>query len=59
MKSITIESEHWLLLTGILFIIMGLMFAAFFTVGMIACVASYAIDLTKRIKETDLGEQVD
>lgn len=54
MKSIALESEHFVLLGGGLFILMGLLWTTFFTVGVVFCILSYAIDLVKRIKEEDV-----
>jgi len=56
MKSIELSSEHFLLLGGLLFMLMGILWFTFFIIGVSAAVCSYAIDLTKRIKETDLGD---
>jgi len=53
MKSITIESEHFTLLAGLLFMLMGILWFTFFIIGVSAVVCSYAIDLTKRVKECD------
>jgi len=54
---ITLEIEHLLLLNGFLFLMMGLLFTPFYIVGGLSCLASYSVDLIKRIPEDiELGD---
>lgn len=52
-----VESEHWALLAGLLFIVMGLLHFNFFVAGVVICILSYAIDLVKRAEEVFLEEE--
>jgi len=46
-----LESEHFLLLAGIFFILIGLIWFKAFIAGIIICILSYAIDLCKRVED--------
>lgn len=59
MKAITLGVEHGLLLFGLLFMLMGILWFSFFIIGVTGVVCSYAVDLVKRMKETDLGDVPD
>lgn len=46
---IRLEIEHIILMAGILILLMGLLWDAFYILGAIFCLASYIIDLVKRM----------
>jgi len=49
---IKLEAEHFTLIVGIWFMLMGYFWFDLFVVGVVICVISYAIDLIKRIDDS-------
>ena len=47
---INVQSEHWVLLLGILSLTIGLFIDMFFNAGIVVCILSYCIDLFKRVE---------